>query len=267
MEVGAPLSCPFPAEPLKTLFKERRSENEQQLLREEMRSRLHPITCRICRQEMTYFRDVGRFPLEEREVQGAYLAGRGYRFLLTVWWGRVADHLPMNLKEMPAVSSYYRHMSFHLGIRTERDGGSGEAEASSEVPAVTGAFSTSPSAPNRLTPPDAPAAPSFPVVIPVPVPESAESGAWAPARVEGVKCDRSVLRMAKTMVDLNGMSQGRPVLSKSSPPAGSSRAGAEPSEGWLGRAAGGTSTSGGYAVSLSAPGSSGKGKRNTSHAH
>ncbi|MDE1820360.1 MAG: hypothetical protein KGI98_05845 [Euryarchaeota archaeon] len=243
MEVGVPPSCPLPAGPLSELFKGRRSEPEQQALREEMRHRLHPITCRICRQELAYFRDVGRFPLEERDVQGAYLAGRGYRSLLTIWWGRVADHLAGDLKEMPAVSSYYRHMSFHLGVRTERE--VTDEDGTTSMLARSGGFATA--TPDTPSPSPASVAtaskPSFPTFIPVPVPEPAQSPAWSTARVEVPLGEPSVLRMARTMVKLTELAERR----VPAPRTAASKLTASSSE-VLGRAAGTSASTGGYAI-------------------
>ncbi len=266
MEVGPnPSSCPLPSGPLNELFKGRRSEPEQKALREEMRHRLHPITCRICRQELAYFRDVGRFPLEEEEVQGAYLQGRGYRFLLTVWWGRVSDHLPGDLKEMPAVSSYYRHMSFHLGVRTEREGAAPPAGPS--YLARSGGFTSSPDAapapPAGPSPPSpTPMIPGFHVVIPVPMPEDSEGASWSPARVESPpRVERTVLRMAKTMVELDELSS-RPLrtgslgASSRSSMCSASQTNAQAASRdreLLGRAAGASSGAGGYAMRMSPP--------------
>lgn len=250
MELGATPLRALSTDAPNELFKGRHPEAQQQALREEMRQRLHPISCRICRQELSYLRDVGRFPLEENEVQDAYHAGRGYRFLLTVWWGRVVDHLPRDLKEMPAVSSYYRHMSFHLGIRTERDPISPE-----EVSAASqsGAFSTIPEAPK------------FPVVIPVPVPPemmhpsiALEPRAYA-AEDPAPRGERSVVRMAKTMSELSDLSSRPATRAPTRAPAGPSPT--RDAKAWLGRAALDSSSSGGYALPVAATGSVSKKRR------
>lgn len=254
-EVSGPLS---PVGAVSELFRGRLAEPEQRALREEMRQRLHPISCRICRQELAYLRDVGRFPLEERDVQTAYREGRGYRFLLTVWWGRVVDHLAGELREMPAVSSYYRHMSFHLGVRTERDPSLGEEGESAA--ARSGGFAEAASAP-------APVAPAFPVVVSVPVPSamSGEGSSFSSFPVEPARSPpaSSVMRIARTMVELEQLSQ-RPTPTSgpaAASPAPGLRNGTAPS--WLGRAAAASSASGGYAVSTGSPGRSRKKKRET----
>jgi hypothetical protein len=233
------------------LFKGNHPEEEQKLLREEMRQRLHPISCRICRQELSYLRDVGRFPLEESEVQNAYHTGRGYRFLLNVWWGRVADHLPLDLKEMPAVSSYYRHMSFHLGIRTEREAAGLDAPEDVVAVAQSGAFTSS-------TEP----LPKFPVVIPVPVPPemlhpsiASDPRAFA-AEDPAPRGERSVVRMARRMSTISDLS-----TRSSRAPAPAERETASPRgpTAYLGNAARTSSASGGYA--MPAPPAPAPGKR------
>lgn len=236
MELGAHPLTTLSTDAPNDLFKGCRPEAEQKVLREEMRQRLHPISCRICRQELSYLRDVGRFPLEENEVQNAYHAGRGYRFLLTVWWGRVVDHLPRDLKEMPAVSSYYRHMSFHLGIRTEREPVPEEIHAASQ----SGAFSA-----------PIPAA-KFPVVIPVPVPAemmhpsiALNPRAYA-AEDPAPRGERGVMRMAKTMSQLSDLTSRPASPAPSHAPRTPSPS--RDAQAWLGRAARDSSGSGGYAT-------------------
>ncbi len=273
MDFEAPLSCPLPSGPLNALFKGARTEPERQQLRDEMRNRLHPITCRICRQELAYFRDVGRFPLEEDEVQGAYLQGRGYRFLLTVWWARVSDHLAGELREMPAVSSYYRHMSFHLGVRTEREHTpSGEPSETSFL-SRSGGFARAPVRPAPAPAPAAAPSPRFPTIISVPMPEAPDANAWAPTRVETPRGDHSVLRMAKTMVQLSELSNrrvppdGRSTLREEHAEGGRATETVErPSSEWLGRAAGTSSGAGGYTFRAAASQESADAKRRRSSA-
>lgn len=114
-------SGPSPASPILSLRSGPSGPGDTRALHEHIKARVHPNTCRVCRQEMTYARDVGRFPLEEESVRVAFQGGGGYRHLLGVWWAKVKPHLPLELREMPAVSSYYRHMSFHLELKTDRE--------------------------------------------------------------------------------------------------------------------------------------------------
>jgi hypothetical protein len=162
-----------PQIPLADLVRARPRGTDQKVLHDQILGRLHPNTCRVCRQELAYAKDVGRFPLEEENVQVAYLAGRGYRYLLSAWWSRVATHLPLEIREMPAVSSYYRHMSFHLGLKTER-----EAPRVTPVPLRDGAWT-------QLPP---------------------EERVKQLRRDQG-KLEKSVVRMARAMVELEALAR------------------------------------------------------------
>ena len=125
-------SCPLPRQPLSHILRERlQGIPVRDQLREQVSQRLRPNSCRICRQETEYLRRTGRYTLEEESITLAYLAGRGYRHLLTAWWSKVSREGPTVLPRRPAVSTFYRHMSGHLGLRTE----AGSAEPREEAEA------------------------------------------------------------------------------------------------------------------------------------
>ena len=125
-------SCPLPRQPLSHILKERlQGIPVRDRLREQVSQRLRPNSCRICRQETEYLRRTGRYTLEEESIALAYLAGRGYRHLLSTWWSRVSREVPTVLPRRPSVSTFYRHMSEHLGLRTE----AGSAEPREEAEA------------------------------------------------------------------------------------------------------------------------------------